>query len=124
MKLIVLDTNVIIFALLSPSGKPAQIFKRVLKGDFKICTDERILTEYHDVLTRPKFNFNIDSVNAIMRFLRTFSLIVSAPALNVAFNDISDKKFFEVAKFCNADLITGNLKHFPKDPCIKSVNDF
>ena len=36
----------------------------------------------------------------------------------------ADKKFFEVAKFCGAILITGNLKHFPEDPQVMSVAAF
>ena len=40
------------------------------------------------------------------------------------FLDEADKKFYEVAKFCGAVLVTGNLKHFPKDPLVMSVTDF
>ena len=43
---------------------------------------------------------------------------------NILFIDESDKKFFEVTKFCNADLITGNVKHYPDDSCIITVADF
>ena len=40
------------------------------------------------------------------------------------FVDEADKKFYEVAKFCGAVLVTGNLKHFPEDPLVMSVADF
>jgi hypothetical protein len=35
-----------------------------------------------------------------------------------------DRKFYEVAKYCNAQLITGNLKHFPEDKIVLSVREF
>ena len=41
-----------------------------------------------------------------------------------AFPDEEDRKFYEVAKTCEAALVTGNLKHFPKDPLVMSVAGF
>jgi hypothetical protein len=40
---------------------------------------------------------------------------VIAEVIIVPFVDESDKKFYEVAKCCNAMLITGNIRHFPAD---------
>lgn len=121
--LVVLDTNVIVSALLSPHGKPAYVFNRFVNGDFTLCADERIIAEYYTVLSRPKFKFNPQLIERIISFIRTHALIVTPIMLPVPFEDESDKKFYEVAKTCNATLITGNLKHFPVDPCIKSVNE-
>ena len=121
--LVVLDTNIIVSALLSPHGKPAYVFNRFINGDFTLCADERIITEYYAVLSRPKFKFNPQLIERIISFIRTHALIVTPIMLPVPFEDESDKKFYEVAKTCNATLITGNLKHFPVDPCVKSVNE-
>ena len=49
---------------------------------------------------------------------------VLAEPLEDVFVDEADKKFYEVAKFCGAVLVTGNLKHFPEDPLVMSVADF
>ena len=38
--------------------------------------------------------------------------------------DETDKKFYEVAKFCRAVLITGNLQHYPLDADIMNAADF
>lgn len=121
--LVVLDTNIIVPALLSPHGKPAYVFNRFVNGDFTLCADERIIAEYYAVLSRPKLKFNPQLIERIISFIRTHALIVTPIMLPVPFEDESDKKFYEVAKTCNATLITGNLKHFPVDPCIKSVNE-
>lgn len=121
--LVVLDTNIIVSALLSPHGKPAYVFNRFINGDFTLCADERIIAEYYAVLSRPKFKFNPQLIERIISFIRTHALIVTPITLSVPFEDESDKKFYEVAKTCNAILITGNLKHFPVDHCVKSVNE-
>ena len=121
--LVVLDTNVIVSALLSPHGKPAYIFNRFISGELTLCVDERILSEYYAVLSRPKFKFDNQYVDVIMSFIRAHALIISPLPINISFQDESDKKFYEVAKFCNATLITGNLKHFPIDNTVKSVNE-
>ena len=120
---IVLDTNILVSALLSPDGKPAQIFNRFLRGEFTLCYDGRILREYEQVLYRAKFHFEPEKVKAILDYIRLVGLEVDAPQSDVVFVDEFDKKFYEVAKFASAVLITGNLKHFPEDPIVKSVHD-
>ena len=123
MMFVILDTNVIVSALLSPHGKPAYVFNRFIEGVFTLCADERILEEYYAVLSRKKFHFDLIYIEQIMSFIRSKAIIVSPTPLVIPFSDESDKKFFEVAKACNAVLITWNAKHFPADPLIKSVND-
>ena len=34
------------------------------------------------------------------------------------------RKFYEVAKFCHAILITGNGKHYPEEPDILTMSEF
>jgi predicted nucleic acid-binding protein len=38
--------------------------------------------------------------------------------------DETDRKFFDVAKACEAVLITGNRKHYPQDPLIITPAEF
>ena len=120
---IVLDTNVLVSALLSPTGKPSQVFQRFLRGEFVLCYDERIMHEYEQVLKRPKFHFDQEQVKTILGYIRLVGLDVTAPAMDIPFADEYDKKFYEVAKFAEAILVTGNLKHFPSDPIVRSVQD-
>lgn len=121
---VVIDTNVIVSAILSPQGKPARIFKQFLDGGLTLCLDDRIFREYEEVLYRPKFRFNRESVHAILNLIQIQGVFVNPPLCNLSFSDEADKKFFEVAKFCNAVLITGNRKHYPDDPLVKSVQEF
>lgn len=122
---IVLDTNVLISALWSASSKPAMIVNAVLSQRFTACYDYRILNEYYNVLRRPKFGFHEWEIQSLLDMItRNGISVVADQLLNVTFADESDKKFYEVAKFCHAPLITGNIKHYPNDNCIFTVSDF
>jgi len=59
---IVLDTNVLVAGLLSPSGPPAWIVEAVLAGELDLALDAAIRQEYEDVLRRPEFRFRPSSV--------------------------------------------------------------
>lgn len=121
----VLDTNVIVFALWTPNGKAAYIVNQVIAGNLKLCHDYRILAEYRDVLSRPKFKFSTWQINFLLDLFERDGISVIPDSLpNVNFIDESDRVFYEVAKFCNAPLITGNLKHYPQDKGVMSVADF
>lgn len=54
---IVLDTNVLLSALLNPQGAPAQVLLlTVLEPDIQLCVSDEIFAEYEEVLHRPKFS--------------------------------------------------------------------
>lgn len=98
---------------------------QVIVGYLKLCHDYRILTEYRDVLSRPKFKFSSWQVDFLMETFEHDGISVSPPPLlNVPFSDESDRMFYEVAKFCNAPLVTGNLKHFPTEDFVITVSDY
>ena len=122
--LIVLDTNVLVSAVLSPAGRPAWIVGQVLAGNFKLCCDHRIVEEYRSVLLRPKFKLNPVFVDAFLDGLTAEAIFVIPSPIAEEFIDESDKKFLEVARFCQAKLVTGNLKHFPADPLVTHVGGF
>jgi len=111
---IVLDTNVLIAGLLSPFGTPAQVLQLILAGRVGLCVDVRILTEYRDVLARPKFGFDADAVADLMEFIEQVAEIVAPTPWGLDLPDSADAMFLEVARAGQADyLVTGNLKHFP-----------
>lgn len=123
--LIVLDTNVLVSAILTPAGRPAWLVSQVMAGSFKLCLDYRIVQEYREVLLRPKFDLSAQFVDCFLDNLTGDALFVTAlPIDSIPFIDDSDRKFFEVAKYCQASLITGNLKHFPQDPLVSGVSEF
>lgn len=123
---VVLDTNVIVSAFLSPAGKPAAILRMALLHDFDICINTAILTEYEQVLCRPKFAEKI-SPTTIQRFIDIVYLlgvkIDCAPSL-IDLPDEDDKKFYDTAKVAGAILVTGNKKHYPDETFIKDPAEF
>ena len=122
--LVVLDTNILVSSLWSRNGAPARVVSMILTGQLIPCYDYRILTEYRQVLSRPRFNFSDGEIVSLLEWIETSGRSIVADPINDPFIDESDKKFYEVAKFCGAILITGNLKHFPNDPQVMNVSSF
>lgn len=122
--LVVIDTNILVSALWSENGAPAKVVSMVLRGPLIPCYDYRILCEYREVIQRPKFRFSKGEINSLLEWIENYGQSVVADPIGDAFFDEADRKFYEVAKFCGATLITGNLKHFPADPLVVSVTDF
>ena len=120
----VIDTNVLVSALLSPESNPAKILSLLMNGRIHICYDSRILLEYEKVLLRPKFPFKAHDVNVLIDTVVQGGTAIVGEPITIEFIDESDKKFYEVAKTAAAVLITGNKKHYPNEPCIVSPTAF
>jgi len=115
---VVLDTNVLVAGLLSPFGPCGDIVRMVSAGKLSLCVDARVLSEYHEVLRRPKFNFDQDKVAAILDYIEHRSLVVASVPLSVSLPDPDDEPFLEIAISGNASyLVTGNNAHFPSRLC-------
>ena len=101
----VLDTNVLVSAMLKTGSVPGHVVAEALKGDIIPVLNGDILTEYEDVLNRPKFRFDKRAVYS------DYGLIE---------DEIPDPKdvifyavLMEKRKEDDAYLVTGNIKHFP-----------
>ncbi len=113
---IVLDTNVIVSGLLNPHGKPGTILQMVISKAVTICYDARIITEYRDVLLRPKFPILRAEVDAILEQIEAAGHLVVTSPLPRNLPDPDDEPFLEVAMSGEAEcLVTGNVKHYPED---------
>lgn len=121
---VVIDTNILGSALWSKSGAPARVVGLVLSGHLIPCYDHRIMLEYRQVLQRPKFRFRPAEINALLEWFKQIGRSVVPAPVEIPFVDEADRKFYEVAKYCGAGLITGNMKHFPSDDMVMSVFDF
>jgi len=121
--LVVIDTNVLVSALLSSDSAPAKILSLVLNGLIVPCHDHRILAEYRNVLKRPKFAFPAWAITDLLEYITESGLSVAPPPLPPASTDEADQKFYEAARHCRAWLITGNVKHFPKDELVITVRE-
>jgi putative PIN family toxin of toxin-antitoxin system len=115
---IVLDTNVLVAGLLSPFGPCAEIVRMVSSGDLTLCFDSRVLSEYSEVLCRPKFRFETDRVLVLLDHIERRGQIVASSPLSTLLPDPGDQPFLEIAVAGRAEcLVTGNHAHFPPKLC-------
>lgn len=113
----VLDSNVVVSAVLTPHGPCARILDVLLAGGFELCADDRVLEEYASVLRRPELDIDAADAEIVMDFFRRVALLVAAPPLAARLPDPDDLPFLEVAAAREAVLVTGNVRHFPKKAC-------
>ena len=115
---VVLDTNVLVAGLLTPFGPCATIVRMVSSGGLTLCLDARILSEYDEVLRRPKFGFETDKVTALLDYIERSGIVVAASPLPSPLPDPDNQPFPEVAIAGQAAcLVTGNHAHFPPKRC-------
>ena len=62
----VIDTNVLVSALLNFRSKPGQVLISVFNGETIPLLNEEILAEYREVLARKKFRFPPELVDIIL----------------------------------------------------------
>ncbi|MDR1134952.1 MAG: putative toxin-antitoxin system toxin component, PIN family [Clostridiales Family XIII bacterium] len=120
----VIDTNILVSAMLSIKSKPSQVVRLVLDEQLRLYYSEAILAEYQVVLARPHFDFNLDSVDALLESLIGLGVLIIPQTTDIAFIDESDRKFYDVAVTCDATLITGNRRHYPDAPFVRTPAEF
>ncbi|MCL2196322.1 MAG: putative toxin-antitoxin system toxin component, PIN family [Treponema sp.] len=122
---VVIDTNVLVSALISANGTPAKILAALLNDKITILYDNRIIFEYLKILSRDIFKFDNEVINELIIYIHHKGEYINADYSKVKFEDEIDKKFYEVFKTGFAGfLITGNKKHFPKEKEIVSPKEF
>jgi putative PIN family toxin of toxin-antitoxin system len=113
---VVLDTNVVVSALLKAQGLEDQVFRLALAGRLLLCLSPAVLAEYARVLPAPKFKLLPEEVVTTLRQLeKAGSLFHPARTLRISAHE-PDNRFYECADAAQAAfLVTGNFKHFSKD---------
>ena len=117
----VIDTNVIVSALLTKNKDAAtiKVFRAFQEREIKLLYNEEILAEYRNVLSRPKFHLSASDVFNIVNFVIEEGLPSARLHSTEFFPDPKDVVFYEVALSKeNAYLVTGNTRHFPKAPIV------
>lgn len=123
----VLDTNVLVSALLS--GKPdtatVQVLEALLDKKFVPLLSEKVLDEYFTVLQRPKFSFPKDMVQKLLDYIKGTGEMITPVPSHKTLPDPTDLPFYEIYLSRNESfLITGNLKHFPQESFIVTPKEF
>ncbi len=125
MRKVVIDTNVIVSAALSPKGNPAKIIALIAgSDDIQLYYSVDILAEYTEVLSRPYLKISPERQNGIISVIRQLGILIEPTISSIPMPDESDRVFYDTAKTIGAILITGNTKHFPSEPLIVTPADF
>lgn len=108
---IILDTNVLVAALIAPSGPPHQLFKSFLTDRFTLVTSDVQIEEFSRVTRYPAIRSRIQQVQAgrMLNAVRSLSLMLETlPAVAVS-RDPHDDYLFAMAQASEADyLVTGD----------------
>lgn len=122
---VVLDTNILVSALINPTGVPATVLGLLLNGKLTLCYDNWILEEYREVLSRQKFHFKKTLIPQLLDYIRQEGEFIAVEPLRIPSVSEDDKMFYEVAKTGKAEyLVTGNKKHFPNEDIVRTPKEF
>ena len=115
---VVLDTNVLISAMLKPDSVPDRALEAIWARGAVLLYDARVAAEYREVAGRPKFRAVPRArVERLLSAIFERGERVERPAAwEGAMGDEDDRAFVEVALAGSAAaIVTGNLKDFPAD---------
>lgn len=114
----VIDTNVVVSALLKESSIPGEIINLVKEGRIVPLYSDDILREYEDVLRRNNFKFKTKKIDDTINLLIKNGFYLFPTRSYENFIDKDDTVFYEVVltkrNELQSYLVTGNIKHFPK----------
>jgi putative PIN family toxin of toxin-antitoxin system len=112
---VVIDTNVLVSALMTSGGLPEAVINLALSGEVQWAASESVLAEYEDVLKRPRLAIESGKAAEAMARIRRIVSVVSPTVGILAASDPDDNHFLECAEAAQADyLVTGNIRHFPE----------
>lgn len=112
----VIDTNVLVSAVLTPNGNCDRIIRAAVDGRIQLAWSSQILAEYRMVLSRPKFKLSPTVVSAVLAAFGPATQVT--PTKPPPLPDRDDEVFLGAA-LSTPDLIlvTGNAAHFPPKVC-------
>lgn len=114
MRRLALDPGLLVSALITPGGRPAQLLSQVRQGEFELVVSPRLLEELEQVLRREKFRryFDVGAVHGYISRLRRNALVAPDPdgPPPLRCPDPDDDYLIALAYGQNAILVSGD-KH-------------
>jgi len=112
---LVIDTNVLVSAVIKPAGLQRTVLLLAMAKPARLYVSAPILEEYRDVLGRPELRIRKGLRSQLLQLVRNRSYLVAPTRCLEITRDPDDNIFLECADAARADyLVTGNQKHFPK----------
>ena len=109
----VLDTNVLVSALISPGGASARLLLEMRSGAFELIVSRLLIVELHEVLRRHKFRRYVSEAeaDAYVELIRIEGVLRAdpAPSPEPLGADPDDEYLIDLARDANVDaLVTGD----------------
>lgn len=118
----VIDTNILVSAILRRASIPARILDRVWQRELVPVYSTGFLDEYREVLSRPKFGFPIADVRCLIEDLAGLGQqveVTDPPPENCP--DPKDWPVIATALEGHCLAITGTIKHFPSETGVTAL---
>lgn len=114
--IVVLDTNVVVSALLAPSGNPAEIIKRWEADEFSVAVSNPLLDELENTLKYPRISkyllWNQETINLfINHYARISTFIEPKVKITVIEKDPDDNRVLECAVASSVSYIVTGDQH-------------
>ncbi|WP_337526137.1 putative toxin-antitoxin system toxin component, PIN family [Segatella sp.] len=115
----VIDTNVFVSALITHNSNAsiARVLENLLLHRIIPLYNDDIIKEYDEVLHRAKFKLSEEQISTVIEHVKENGIDSSRFPYAGEMPDEDDRVFYEVCLSKeDSFLVTGNLKHFPKEP--------
>ncbi len=112
---LVIDTNVVVSAVLKPDGLQRTVFLLATTKPARWYVTDPIMEEYSAVLARPELKIRRSLRLQVIQLIKNHTYSVTPSRLPQLTTDPDDNIFLECADAARADyLVTGNQRHFPR----------
>ncbi|HEY3326805.1 MAG TPA: putative toxin-antitoxin system toxin component, PIN family [Novimethylophilus sp.] len=119
----VIDTNILVSALLTPGGVSAQLIAAIRSQTMIPVVSQSILAEYAEILNRPKFGFSHDRITSLLEDMKGLALVMNPRPIPLQdLPDPDDAPFIAAALAAGCAIITGNSKHFPPETGVEILS--
>lgn len=113
---VVLDTNTLVSALLSPHGPPRRLLDDARAQVFELCSSPVLMAELLDVVSREKFAQRLAAaglapLGIVGEIRRLATMATPADVPRVVANDADDDHVLACALAAQADLILSGDRH-------------
>ena len=113
MTRVVLDTNIIVSALLQPLGPPADVRLLALGNTVQVCVSGSVFAEYEEVIRRPRFRRTEETIISALEAIRAKAYWVRSVEPVRACSDADDDIFLECSQAGRAAyFVTWNVRDF------------
>ena len=115
MPRVVLDTNVLVSALVTPQGASAQLLVELRAGAYELVVSPMLLAELREVLRRPKFRHYVSTpeIDAYLELIGRESVLVEdpVPSSEPLSADPDDEYLLDLARAAHVDALVSGDTH-------------